>query len=64
MKLWVLEYTIGSVSIFLSPSGHVCNDIKLALKFNSFESASDYMAGQNLLIKFTPSEHIFDFNEK
>lgn len=55
MKLWVLKYTIGEMSLYLTPHNAFSSDIQDAIKFEEEEHCKTFNESDARFIKFIPS---------
>lgn len=63
MLLWVLEYDLGETKIYLCPDNKFSQHLKDALKFESEQSALQYLQINTLLFTFKPEPYSFEFAE-
>lgn len=63
MLLWVLEFEIGDIKIYLCPDNTYSEQLKHALKFESELSALKYLQSAAVLFNFNARSYSFEFAE-
>ena len=61
MLLWVLEYDLGETKLYLCPDNKYSQHLKDALKFESEQSALQYLQINTVLFTFKAVPYSFEF---
>lgn len=64
--LFVLEYSLGDLNLYLTPDNTHAIDPKQALKFLEESKAQEYLDlnSSHVLLAFKPKLHRFEFSER